>query len=73
MVWLRVAVEAQNNFHKTAGFDKRLFILFIQYLQNKKIKYDGYTVAIWIQRSQKQSYQSLFVSVSTTKLLILII
>lgn len=38
MAWLRVAVEAQNNFHETAGFDKRLFILFIQYLQNKKNK-----------------------------------
>lgn len=26
----------KKNFHKTAEFDKRLFILFIQYLQNKE-------------------------------------
>jgi len=34
-------------------------------------KYDRHTTAIWVQLTHKQSYQSPFVSVSATKLLIL--
>lgn len=37
------------------------------------MKYDTYTQTIWIQLTHKQSNQSLFVSLSATKLLILTI